>query len=83
MRTTLSLDKDVAATLERVRRARKSSMKAVVNEALRHGLRRMAAPEKTPRKPFRTRTLSLGRCLVGSLDNVTEVLALAEGERFK
>lgn len=83
MRTTLSLDKDVAATLERVRRARKSSMKAVVNEALRHGLGRMAAPEKTPRKPFRTRTLSLGRCLVGSLDNVTEVLALAEGERFK
>ena len=83
MRTTLSLDKDVAATLERVRRARKSSMKAVVNEALRYGLRRMAAPEKTPRKPFRTRTLSLGRCLVGSLDNVTEVLALAEGERFK
>ena len=83
MSTTLSLDKDVAATLERVRRARKSSMKAVVNEALRHGLGRMAAPEKTPRKPFRTRTLSLGRCLVGSLDNVTEVLALAEGERFK
>ena len=83
MRTTLSLDKDVAATLERVRRARKSSMKAVVNEALRYGLRRMAAPAKTPRKPFRTRTLSLGRCLVDSLDNVTEVLALAEGERFK
>ena len=83
MRTTLSLDKDVAAALERVRRARKASMKAVVNEALRLGLGRMAAPPAAPRKPFRTRTLSLGRCLVGNIDNMAEVLAVAEGERFK
>ena len=83
MRTTLSLDKDVAAALERVRRARKASMKAVVNEALRQGLGRMAAPAAAPRKAFRTRTLSLGRCLVGNIDNVAEVLAVAEGERFK
>ena len=83
MRTTLSLDKDVAAALERVRRARKASMKAVVNEALRQGLGRMAAPPAAPRKPFRTRTLTLGRCLVGNIDNVAEVLAIAEGERFR
>ena len=83
MRTTLSLDKDVAAALERVRRARKASMKAVVNEALRHGLGRMAAPAAAPRESFRTRALPLGRCLVGNIDNVAEVLAVAEGERFK
>ena len=83
MRTTLTLEKDVAAALERLRKARKSSLKAVVNEALRQGLGHMAAPPSAPRKPFRTRTLSVGRCLAGSIDNVTEVLAVAEGERFK
>ncbi len=83
MRTTLTLDKDVAIALERLRKARKASLKKIVNEALRQGLARMAAPPALPRKPFRTRTLSLGRCLVGSVDNVAEVLAVAEGERFK
>ena len=83
MRTTLTLEKDVAIALERLRKARKASLKAVVNEALRQGLGRMGAPPAAPRKPFRTRTLSLGRCLMGSIDNVAEVLAVAEGERFK
>lgn len=83
MRTTLTLEKDVAIALERLRKARKASLKAVVNEALRQGLGQMAAPPRAPRKPFRTRTLSLGRCLIGNIDNVAEVLAVAEGERFK
>ena len=83
MRTTLTLDKDVAVTLERLRKARKASLNKIVNEALRQGLPRMAAPPAAPRRPFRTRTLSLGRCLVGNIDNVAEVLAIAEGERFK
>lgn len=82
MRTTLTLDKDVAALLERVRKGKKGTLKAVVNEALRQGLREMCAPPRR-RKPYRTRTVSLGRCLVGSLDDVSEVLALAEGEHFR
>lgn len=83
MRTTLSLDKDVAAALERVCRSRKASMKSVVNEALRQGWGRMAERRPEPRKPFQTRPLSVGRCLVGNIDNVAEVLAVAEGEQFK
>ena len=83
MRTTLSLDKDVAAALERLRKARKASLKEVVNEALRRGLAQMASPPAAPRRPFRTRAVSLGRCLVGNVDNVSEVLAVAEGESFK
>ena len=83
MRTTLTLDKDVAVALERARRARKASLKAVVNEALWQGLARMVAPPAAPRRPFRTRALSLGRCRVGNIDNVAEVLAVAEGDRFK
>ena len=41
MRTTLSLDDDVAALLERVRKAKDASLKEVVNAALREGLVRM------------------------------------------
>ncbi len=83
MRTTLSLDKDVAAALERVRRARKASMKSVVNEALRQGLGHMAERRPAVRKPFQTRALPVGRCLIGGVDNIAELLAIAEGESFK
>jgi hypothetical protein len=83
MRTTLSLDKDVAAALERLRKTRRASLKRLVNEALRQGLARMSAPPPAPRTPFRTRSVSLGRCLIGNVDNVAEVLAVAEGEAFK
>lgn len=83
MRTTLTLDKDVAASLERLRKARRASMKQVVNDALRQGLGQLASPRARPRRPFRTTAVSLGRCLVGNVDNVAEVLAVAEGETFK
>jgi hypothetical protein len=82
MRTTLSLDDDVAALLARVRQARKAGLKQVVNEALRQGLKQMAAPPPR-RKPYRTKPVSLGRCLVGSLDDVSEALAIGEGESFR
>jgi len=80
MRTTLTLDEDVAALLRRARQSRRATLKEVVNEALRHGLRQMTAP--APGAPYRTRTVSLGRCLVGDLDDIAEVLAVAEGENF-
>ena len=38
MRTTMTLEKDVAARLERLARARRQPMKTLVNEALRAGL---------------------------------------------
>jgi hypothetical protein len=82
MRTTLTLGKDVAIALERLRKARKSTLKAVVNEALRQGLSQMAAPT-APRRAARTQAVSLGRCLIGSIDNTSEVLAIAEGESFR
>ena len=82
MRTTLTLDPDVAALLRRVRHTHGSSFKAVVNDALRQGLRQMVTPSE-PLVQYQTPTVDLGRCLVGSLDDVVEVLAVAEGERFR
>ena len=82
MRTTLTLDPDVAALLERVRHARDATLKEVVNEGLRRGLKLMtqSGPEHIG---CRTEAVSLGRCLIGDLDNVTEALAVSEGEAFR
>ena len=82
MRTTLTLDKDVAAVIERLRKTRDASMKDIVNEALREGLTRIATPRRK-QVAFRTGSANLGRCLLGSVDNVAEVLAVAESESFR
>jgi hypothetical protein len=82
MRTTLTLDKDVATLLERLRKARGASLKDLVTEALREGLRHMTSPPRK-RAPFRTASVDLGRCLVSNVDNVVEVLAVAESESFR
>jgi len=78
----LTIDDDVAATLERLRRARDASLKELINEALRRGLQDMSARPKR-RGDFRTSSVSLGGLRVASIDNIAEALAIAEGEAFK
>jgi predicted transcriptional regulator len=79
MRTTLTLDDDVAARLKAAVKKQRRPFKAVVNDALRSGLEAMQHP--TPvRRRFRTAGFNLGPSLVGSLDNVEEVLSRVEGE---
>ncbi len=82
MRTTLTIDNDVAAVLERLRRERDAGLKDLVNEALRRGLRDMTARPKR-REPFRTRSVALGRVRIAGIDNIAEALAIAEGEGFR
>ena len=82
MRTTLTLEDDVAAALERLRRARDASLKDVVNDVLRRGLRDLAIRTKR-RELFRTQVVSLGRLRLASFDNISECLVFAEGEVFK
>ncbi len=82
MRTTLTLDPDVAVRLERLRRRRDARFKDVVNDALREGLRAMEEKPR-PRRRVYTKPLDLGGSFIGPLDNIAEVLAVAEGEKFK
>jgi hypothetical protein len=82
MRTTLTIDEDVAVLLDRLQKERGATFKSLVNEALRRGLREIASPPQ-PVSPFRTRSVDLGRCLIGSLDDISEVLAIAEGEDYR
>jgi hypothetical protein len=81
VRTTLTLEKDVAARLEQAARRRRQSFKVIVNDALRAGL--AALEETPPSRPFSTTGFSLGPSLVGSLDDVEEVLARVEGETHR
>jgi hypothetical protein len=79
VRTTLTLDDDVSARIEREQQRSKLSFKALINDLLRAGLeaRRTPRPNATP---FRTDGFALGASLVGSLDNIEEVLSRTEGE---
>jgi hypothetical protein len=82
MRTTLTIDEDVAVILKRLLRARGRSLKDLVNEALRRGLKDMDS-RPTQREPFGTRSVALGRVRIASLDNISEAIAIAEGEAHK
>jgi hypothetical protein len=82
MRTTLTLDDDVAVALERLRRARDASLKDIVNDALRRGLSDLTTRPKQC-EPFQTQSVALGRLRLPSIDNISESLAVAEGEAFK
>jgi hypothetical protein len=81
MRTTLTIDNDVAVVLERLRKTRDASLKELINEALRRGLKEMSARPKQ-REPFRTKSADLGQMLI-NIDDVAEALAIAEGDAFK
>lgn len=82
MRTTLTIEEDVAAALERLRKTRNDSMKDLINEALRCGIKEMTGKPKR-RERFETRSVSLGRPRLANVDNIAEVLAIAEGEDFR
>ena len=70
MRTTLSLDDDVAAAVQRLRKERNLGLSEAVNELVRAGL---AAPPR--RKVFRQRTANLGlRIDVSSVADAMEHL---------
>lgn len=78
MRTTLTLDDDVAAMLRRALKRRGTTLKGVINEALRRGLQ--AVDARPARVAYRTQPVHLGRSRVANLDNIADVLAIIEGE---
>lgn len=83
MRTTLTLDPDVAAGLEHLQQERGLTFKAAVNDALRKGLRALREPPDAPREPYRVRPWSAGAVRIENIDDVSEALATAEGEAFR
>lgn len=78
MRTTLTLDDDVAELARKIAGDRGMPMKQVMNEALRAGLRDLSSPVKLT--PYHTRSYDMGLRPGLSLDNIQELLTQIEGE---
>ncbi|MGI8623147.1 MAG: hypothetical protein ACR2NB_06595 [Solirubrobacteraceae bacterium] len=78
MRTTLTLDDDVAEALTRRRRESGRRLKDEINELLRLGL--LTSDRRPTSPPGRTPTLALGPSRVGPLDDVAGVLARLDEE---
>lgn len=72
MRTTVTLEPDVAAAVERLRRERAVGLSEAVNELIRAGLR-----AKPASRSFRQRTFESG--LKMDVTNVAEALEILEG----
>ena len=58
------------------------SLQERINEALRRGLSDMGK-RQGPREPVRTQAVALGRVRIATIDNISEALAIIEGESFK
>jgi hypothetical protein len=82
MRTTITLEDDVAASLKRLGKRRGLKFKALVNLVLPEGIKSLMAPVKK-RSVFQTRSVDLGSCRIASVDNVAKVLAVAESKSFR
>lgn len=80
MRTTLSLDDDVARLLSKESRRSGASFKQVVNHFLRLGL---MASKQPLRKPFVVRPINLGLPAGLSYDNVEKLLEFLEGPEYR
>lgn len=78
MRTTITLDDDVAAKLRAEARRTGKPFKTVLNECLRVAL--SATRSRSPVASFRINPRDLGALRPGvSLDNIAELLDLVEG----
>ena len=73
MRTTLTLDDDVAILLKKEARKSGEPFKQVVNSTLRRGL---AAGKEPARKPFKVKPINLG---LPHFEKVEELLEYLEG----
>lgn len=80
MRTTLTLEEDVAKLLRTAMRRSGYSLKAAVNHFLRLGLSNSEAP---PRKKFVVHSRPLGLPPGLSYDNVEDLLEALEGPAHK
>jgi hypothetical protein len=78
MRTTLTLDDDVAAKLKTESHRARRPFREVVNETLRRGLERQRASAQ--RRAFKVTARDLGNLKPGlSLDNTAELIEHVEG----
>lgn len=77
MRTTLTIDDDVATLLKQEIRKSGEPFKQVVNRVLRLGF---VAAKQPPQKPFKVKPINLG---LPHYDKVEEMLEFLEGPDYR
>jgi hypothetical protein len=83
MRTTLTLDDDVAEQLAWLRDERKMTLREAVNITMRKGLATMAAESAKPHKRFKTPTFKGKWLLPPDIISTHDMLTWAEGETYR
>jgi hypothetical protein len=78
MRTTLTLDPDVAAKARKGAAKLNKPFKEIINEALRIGLEEVLRPKAA--RPYTTKPRPMGLRQGFSYDNISELIAAGEGE---
>jgi hypothetical protein len=81
MRTTLTLDPDVAAKAKKGAAKLRKPFKQIINTALRIGLDQVLNPPAA--RPYRMKGRPLGLHPGFSYDNIAELLARLEGEHHR
>lgn len=81
MRTTLTIDPDIAVQAKKAVQITGMPFKSVINQALRIGIHAVLSPKKS--RKYRTQGRAMGLRKGLSYDNIQELLAVAEGEDFR
>lgn len=82
MRTTVVIDDDVLTEIETTAKKENRSRRDVLNEVLRVGVQ-ARTNLRGPVSAYTTPSRDVGRCLLPSLDDVSDVLAVAEGDGLR
>lgn len=81
MRTTLTLDDDVAAMLRKLQEENRKPFKDIVNDVLRLGLMRKES-RQVEHPEYSTPEVEAGPCRYPDLDNISDILSVAEREDY-
>ncbi len=82
MRTTLTIEDDVAFGIKRIQQSEPGKpFKVLINEILRRGLQE--SPKKKLKVPFKVRSRQLGLRKDLNFDNIEEVLDILDGVHRK
>ncbi|MEM0966390.1 MAG: DUF2191 domain-containing protein [Verrucomicrobiota bacterium] len=81
MRTTLTIEPDVAEKAKLATQTTGMTFKELINEALRCGIDQVTAPR--PSRRYRTKARSLGLKRGLNYDNVADLLAQTEREDYR
>ena len=83
MRTTLTLDDDIGAEIERLRDTQKLGLKEIVNRAMRLGLDFMAKARTAKRKKIKLPVIHAESTILQGVVKTHDMLVLAEGEDYR